>query len=74
MEAKYSSEASVDTPRTTRRHIPEDDTLQNLQLLGRRCLITESRTTVRSVRPVKPVSAKPACRVWAPLVRVPTFS
>jgi hypothetical protein len=29
MEAIYSSETSVDTQRTTRRHIPEDDTLQS---------------------------------------------
>jgi hypothetical protein len=29
MEAISSSETSVDTQRTTRRHIPEDDTLQN---------------------------------------------
>jgi hypothetical protein len=28
MEAIYSSETSVETKRTTRRHIPEDDTLQ----------------------------------------------
>jgi hypothetical protein len=27
-EAIYSSETSVETQRTTRRHIPEDDTLQ----------------------------------------------
>jgi hypothetical protein len=29
MKAIYSSETSVDPQRTTRRHIPEDDTLQN---------------------------------------------
>jgi hypothetical protein len=29
MEAIYSSETSVATQRTTRRHIPEDDTLHN---------------------------------------------
>jgi hypothetical protein len=29
MEAISSSETSVDTQRTTRRHIPEDDTLHN---------------------------------------------
>jgi hypothetical protein len=29
MEAICSSETSVDTQRTTRRHIPEDDTLNN---------------------------------------------
>jgi hypothetical protein len=29
MEAIFSSETSVETQRTTRRHIPEDDTLQN---------------------------------------------
>jgi hypothetical protein len=29
MEAICSSETSVDTQRTTRRNIPEDDTLQN---------------------------------------------
>jgi hypothetical protein len=29
MEATSSSETSVETERTTRRHIPEDDTLQN---------------------------------------------
>jgi hypothetical protein len=29
MEAIYSSETSVETQRTTRRHIPEDDTLHN---------------------------------------------
>jgi hypothetical protein len=29
MEAICSSETSVDTQRTTRRHIPEDDTLHN---------------------------------------------
>jgi hypothetical protein len=29
MEAICSSETSVDTQRTTWRHIPEDDTLQN---------------------------------------------
>jgi hypothetical protein len=29
MEALCSSETSVATQRTTRRHIPEDDTLQN---------------------------------------------
>jgi hypothetical protein len=29
MEAKYSSEMSVATQQTTRRHIPEDDTLHN---------------------------------------------
>jgi hypothetical protein len=29
MEAKCSSETSVDTRRTTRRHIPDDDTLHN---------------------------------------------
>jgi hypothetical protein len=28
MEAKCSSETSVETQRTTRRHIPEDDALQ----------------------------------------------
>jgi hypothetical protein len=30
MEAIYYSEMSVDTQRTTRRHIPEDDTLHGL--------------------------------------------
>jgi hypothetical protein len=29
MESIFSSEPSVDTQRTTRRHIPEDDTLHN---------------------------------------------
>jgi hypothetical protein len=29
MEAIYSSETSVETQRTTRRHIPEDDTRHN---------------------------------------------
>jgi hypothetical protein len=29
MEAIYSSETSVDFQRTTRRYIPEDDTLHN---------------------------------------------
>jgi hypothetical protein len=29
MEAICSSETSVETQRTTRRHIPEDDTLHN---------------------------------------------
>jgi hypothetical protein len=29
MEVMYSCETSVDTQRTTRRYIPEDDTLQN---------------------------------------------
>jgi hypothetical protein len=29
MEAIYFSETSVETRRTTRRHIPEDDTLHN---------------------------------------------
>jgi hypothetical protein len=29
IEAIYSSETSVETQRTTRRHIPEDDTLKN---------------------------------------------
>jgi hypothetical protein len=29
MEAICSSETSVDTQRTTQRHIPEDDTLHN---------------------------------------------
>jgi hypothetical protein len=30
MEAICSSETSVETQRTTRRHIPEDDTLQQI--------------------------------------------
>jgi hypothetical protein len=34
MEAIYSSETSVETQRTTRRHIPEDDTLQILLKLS----------------------------------------
>jgi hypothetical protein len=29
MEAICSSETSIETQRTTRRHIPEDDTLHN---------------------------------------------
>jgi hypothetical protein len=29
MEAIFSSETSVEIQRTTRRHIPEDDTLHN---------------------------------------------
>jgi hypothetical protein len=33
IEAKCSSETSVETQRTTRRHIPEDDTLHSLILL-----------------------------------------
>jgi hypothetical protein len=33
MEAICSSETSVDTQRTTRRHIPEDDTLHSFFLL-----------------------------------------
>jgi hypothetical protein len=31
MEALYSSETAVATQRNTRRHIPEDDTLQFLK-------------------------------------------
>jgi hypothetical protein len=34
MEAICSSETSVDTQRTTRRNMPEDDTLQKPTLLG----------------------------------------
>jgi hypothetical protein len=33
MEAKCSSKMSVETRRTTRRHIPEDDTLLNISIL-----------------------------------------
>jgi hypothetical protein len=33
MEAICSSETPVETEQTTRRHIPEDDTLQVIQLL-----------------------------------------
>jgi hypothetical protein len=39
MEEKCSSETSVDTQRTTRRYIPEDDTLHN-----HRCENLESYT------------------------------
>jgi hypothetical protein len=44
MEAICSSETSVVTQRTTRRHIPEDDTLYN-----HRCENIKSYTVVRSV-------------------------
>jgi hypothetical protein len=33
MEATCSSETSAETQRTTRRHIPEDDTLQDMSML-----------------------------------------
>jgi hypothetical protein len=44
MEAIFSSETSVETRRTTRRHIPEDDTL-----LNHRCEILKSYMVIWSL-------------------------
>jgi hypothetical protein len=48
MEAIFSSETSVDTPRTTRRYIPEDGTLHNY-----RCENLKFYTFVQCLRCIK---------------------
>jgi hypothetical protein len=54
MEAVCSSETSVETQRTTRRHIPEDDTLQN-----HRCENLKSYKTRSSVKKLSPTFLSP---------------
>jgi hypothetical protein len=52
-----SSETSVDTQRTTRRHIPEDSTLQNSLLLGRYLFLNTEKQ-------LKPVSIILILIIW----------
>jgi hypothetical protein len=46
MEAISSSETSVETQRTTRRHIPEDDTLQNHRSENLKSYLTHLLTAI----------------------------
>jgi hypothetical protein len=50
MEELCSSETSVATQRTTRRHIPEDDTLHNHRCEILKSYITSSRFNIISQR------------------------
>jgi hypothetical protein len=64
MEAIYSSEASVETQRTTWRHIPEDDTLHN-----HHCENLKSYTECSSYTPIKIWSRNvtvqySTCKMW----------
>jgi hypothetical protein len=49
MEALCSSETSVETQRTTRRHIPEDDTLEESYQIADRITVLDDYFLVSSV-------------------------